>query len=233
MNEHKLYHNHDVRTGINKPDIVKIIECLKSLYKQWDTPIVTKIKNKSHNPFRILIATILSQRTKDNVTAEASERLFKLAGTPSVMNRLSVKQFEKAIYPVGFYKTKAKRIKSIVYIIVNKYNGTVPDTVEELIKLKGVGRKTANLVITLGYNKLGICVDTHVHRISNRFGFVKTKTPYNTEMALRKTLPVKYWIIYNDLLVSLGQAICRPVSPKCSICPVGTYCQRIGVKRSR
>ncbi len=217
----------------SKPDIVKIIKRLKTVYKQWDVPIVTLIGNRSHDPFRILIATILSQRTKDAVTAQASERLFKIASTPKKMAGMSVGEIQRAIYPVGFYRVKAGRIKIVAQTIANMYKGTVPDTVEELVKLPGVGRKTANLVVGLGYKKPSICVDTHVHRISNRFGYIKTKTPFETEMSLRKILPQRYWIIYNDLLVALGQAVCHPVSPKCSICPVTAYCMKVGVKRSR
>jgi len=214
---------------IRQPDIIKIIRRLKAVYKQWNVPIVTLISDRSHDPFRILIATVLSQRTKDNVTAKASERLFHIAPTPDRMANMSVKELQGIIYPVGFYRVKAGWIKTIAQTIMDKYNGVVPDTIEELLKLPGVGRKTANLVVGLGYKKPAICVDTHVHRISNRFGYVKTKTPFETEMLLRKKLPRRYWIIYNDLLVALGQAICRPVSPKCTICPVSMYCRKVGV----
>lgn len=216
-----------------QPDIEKIIRRLKFVYRQWNVPIVTLISNRSRDPFRILIATILSQRTKDAVTALASERLFNLSHTPSAMAGLSARQIEQAIYPVGFYRVKAGRIKVVARAIVDRYNGVVPDTIEELVKLPGVGRKTANLVVALGYAKPAICVDTHVHRITNRFGYIRTKTPLETEMALRKKLPVRHWIIYNDLLVALGQAICHPVSPRCSVCPVNGYCKKIGVRRSR
>jgi endonuclease-3 len=149
------------------------------------------------------------------------------------MLKLDVKEVEKAIYPVGFYKTKARTILHICREIVEKYDSKVPDGLDELLKLKGVGRKTANLVVTLGYGGPGICVDTHVHRISNRLGYIKTKTPYETEMALREKLPKKYWIEYNDILVAFGQHLCRPISPKCSACPVRKYCDKVGVDRSR
>lgn len=214
-------------------DIHRVIEILREFVKDWKQPIVTQIAEREKDPFRILISTILSLRTKDEVTASASERLFSLAKTPEEMLKLSEEEIEKAIYPVGFYRNKAKTIKKICKTLVEKYNSRVPDNLEELLKLKGVGRKTANLVITLGYNKPGICVDTHVHRISNRLGYVKTKTPEETEFALREKLPVEYWIEFNDLLVTLGQIICHPVSPRCSICPIREYCDRIGVKRSR
>ncbi|MGC8971816.1 MAG: endonuclease III domain-containing protein [bacterium] len=214
-------------------DIHRIIEILRESVKNWKQPIVTQIAERERDPFRILISTILSLRTKDNVTASASERLFSLANTPEEMLNLSEDKIAKAIYPVGFYRNKAKTIKEISKVLVEKYNGKVPDDLEELLKIKGIGRKTANLVITLSYNKPGICVDTHVHRISNRLGYVKTKTPEETEFALREKLPVEYWIEFNDLLVTLGQTICHPVSPRCSICPIREYCDRIGVKRSR
>ena len=161
------------------------------------------------------------------------ERLFQLADTPETMIRLKQKQIRQAIFPVGFYRTKAKRILEISKRLINEYGSRAPDEIDELLKLKGVGRKTANLVVTLGYGKLGICVDTHVHRISNRLGIVKTKTPEQTEFALRKTLPKKYWIRYNDLLVAFGQTLCRPTSPWCSKCPISRDCPKIGVIRSR
>ena len=145
------------------------------------------------------------------------------------MLKLTVKKIEKLIYPVGFYKTKAKNIRDICRILIDNYAGRVPDEIDELLKFKGVGRKTANLVVTLGYKKPGICVDTHVHRISNRWGYVETKTPEKTEFALREKLPKQYWIEYNDLLVSFGQHLCRPISPLCSQCPVKKYCRQVDV----
>ena len=212
--------------------IDKIIEILKIEYKRFKSPIVTQISKKG-DPFKVLISCLLSLRTKDKVTEEASLRLFKLADTPAAMTGLSLKNIEKVIYPVGFYTVKAKRIKEICKSILEDYNGSVPDEIDELLKLNGVGRKTANLVVTLGYDKLGICVDVHVHRISNRLGYVKTTSPEKTEIALRKNLPKKYWKIYNDLLVAYGQNLCLPISPKCSICKITNYCKRIGVKKFR
>lgn len=149
------------------------------------------------------------------------------------MFRLGQYKIEKTVYPVGFYKTKAKNIINICNSLISYYNSIVPDEIEELLKLKGVGRKTANLVVTLGYNKPGICVDTHVHRISNRLGYVAAKTPEETEFALRKKLPKRHWIIYNDLLVTFGQNLCKPISPFCSICPISKYCHRTGVDKNR
>lgn len=185
------------------------------------------------SPFRVLISCILSLRTQDATTAKASQRLFALADTPQSTLKLTAKKIEKLIFPVGFYKTKAKTLRDISRLLIDNYGGKVPDTIDELLKFKGVGRKTANLVVTLGYRKPGICVDTHVHRISNRWGYVKTATPEKTEFALRAKLPNPYWIEYNDLLVSFGQHLCRPISPLCSQCPVAKYCRRIGVTARR
>ncbi|MEE8397810.1 MAG: endonuclease III, partial [Desulfobacterales bacterium] len=169
----------------------------------------------------------------DQVTGPASERLFAAAKTPHDMLALSEKQIEGFIYPAGFYHTKAKRLRQISRILIDSYHGVVPDTIEQLLTLPGVGRKTANLVLIEGYQKDAICVDVHVHRISNRTGYVKTTTPDKTEFALRKKLPRKYWIRYNEMLVAFGQVICRPVSPFCSQCPVAAICKRVGVDKSR
>lgn len=209
-----------------------IVTILKRENKKYIVPIVTRV-SMTKSPFMVLISCLLSLRTKDKVTAEASNRLFKLADNPEKMLGLSIKNIEKTIYPVGFYKTKSKRIKEICKTLLDNYGGVVPGEIDELLKLKGVGRKTANLVVTLGYGKLGICVDTHVHRISNRLGLVKTKTPEQTEFTLRKKLPQKHWLIYNDLLVTYGQNLCVPISPWCSKCKIFKYCKRIGVKKFR
>ncbi len=216
----------------SKTQIDQIISILREEVKQYKKPAVSIIAEK-RDPFRVLIATVLSARTKDKVTGEASQRLFTLARDPPTMAQLPIETIEQAIYPAGFWRNKAKFIKELCHQLVNNFNSKVPDTLEELITLKGVGRKTANLVLTIGLNKLGICVDTHVHRISNRWGYIKTKKPEETEFALRKKLPKKYWIEYNDLLVTYGQNLCVPISPKCSICRIAKYCQRIGVTKSR
>ena len=189
--------------------------------------------DRRRDPFRVLIACLLSLRTKDETTGPASERLFALADTPAVMLRLSASRIERAIFPVGFYRTKARVILGVCRDLLEHFGSRVPDTIDELLTLKGVGRKTANLVVTVGFGKPGICVDIHVHRISNRLGYVRTRTPEKTEVALRACLPRRYWIGYNDLLVSFGQNVCAPVSPKCSICPVRGLCPRVGVTRSR
>ena len=212
----------------------KILKILRKEVRRWKTPVVGTFAGPADNaPFKILISTVLSLRTKDKTTEEASHRLFKLADTPQKMLRLSISEIEKAIYPVGFYHTKAKNILSICRDLLEKFDGRVPDDLDTLLTLQGVGRKTANLVMTVGYKKLGICVDTHVHRISNRWGLVKTKTPEETEMALRKILPKRYWINFNDVLVAYGQNLCVPVSPFCSRCKINAFCPKKGVTTSR
>jgi endonuclease III len=201
--------------------------------KQWQTPAVTIVSQREGNPFKVLVSCILSLRTQDRTTGPASERLFAIASTPSDMAGLSPETVEKAIFPVGFYHTKSVTILEICRTLLTVYGGAVPDEIDELLKLKGVGRKTANLVVTLGFGKPGICVDTHVHRISNRWGYVKTKTPDETESALRKKLPKQYWLSINDLLVTFGQNHCKPISPKCSSCKLVNLCDRVGVGKSR
>ena len=197
------------------------------------TPAVTIVSQREGNPFKVLISCILSLRTQDRTTGAASERLFALADTPEKMMVLPCDTIEKAIYPVGFYRTKSAHILEICRILDTEYGGNVPDEIDELLKLKGVGRKTANLVVTLGYGKPGICVDTHVHRICNRWGYVVTRTPEETEFALREKLPKEYWIVINDLLVTFGQNQCSPLSPRCSTCRLAHLCDRVGVGKSR
>ena len=218
---------------IRSVPIEKVVSVLKQEIKRWDVPIVGVVAEETNDPFRILISCILSLRTKDSTTARATERLFHSAITPEAMMSLSAKTIEKAIYPVGFYRTKARNIKATCRDLVTKFDAVVPNDLDQLLTLKGVGRKTANLVITLGYGSHGICVDTHVHRISNRLGYVRTKTPEQTEMALREKLPQRYWIIFNDLLVTYGQNLCKPISPLCSQCRIVPYCNQVGVTRNR
>jgi len=220
-------------TAMRETDIQAALRILRREVSQWQEPVVGVVAKESSDPFRILIACVLSLRTKDQTTAEASRRLFSLASDPSNMLRLSRRRIERAIYPVGFYRTKAKQIHEICRRLLTEYDGRVPDSLEELLTLKGVGRKTANLVVTVAFGKPGICVDTHVHRISNRWGYVKTKTPEDTEQALRRKLPRRYWITFNDLLVPFGQNLCQPVSPYCSRCKLVKYCDQVGVTRSR
>ncbi len=211
----------------------KVVPPLRKAVKNYKDPSVTQIAKRSRSPFRVLVSTVISARTKDEVTGAASERLYALASAPEEMSRLRITSIEKAIYPAGFYKTKARAIKNLCRMLIDEYDGTVPDKIEELIRLPGVGRKTANLVLTLGFGKPGICVDTHVHRVCNRLGAVKTKNPTETEFALRDVLPKKNWIEINALLVMYGQAVCNPVSPWCSRGGIISHCGRIGVTRSR
>lgn len=219
--------------GERLPDIHKIIAVLRREIRNMDIPIVTEISHRSRDPFHILVSTILSLRTKDEVTRQAAARLLGKAQSPEELLLLPEEEIARLIFPVGFYKTKARTLKQICRDLIERYEGKVPSDMEELLKLRGVGRKTANLVLTLGFHKPGICVDTHVHRVSNRLGYVKTKTPEQTETALREKLPKEYWIEYNDLLVTWGQNICRPISPFCSRCAVLPYCRQEGVVRSR
>ncbi len=213
-------------------ELPEAIALIKKAVSKWKTPAVTEIA-KDKNPYRVLVSCILSLRTQDRTTEQASRRLFELANTPFAILKLPEEEIMRAIYPVGFYRTKARVIREISERLLKDYDGRVPDSIEELLLLPGVGRKTANLVVTMGYGLPGICVDTHVHRITNRWGYVKTKTPDKTEKALRERLPKKYWLEINDLLVTFGQNQCRPVSPICSTCPVKGFCKRVDVVISR
>lgn len=213
--------------------MAEIICLLEKELEQRKLPIVSQLAAERRDPFKILISTLLSLRTKDEVTAVATERLFALASTPETMLRLSGEKIRKAIYPVGFYRNKAETIRHVCRELIDRFHASVPDTLEALLTLKGVGRKTANLVVSLGFGGAGLCVDTHVHRISNRFGYVRTKNPEETEFALREKLPPEYWLRYNTLLVAFGRNTCRPISPLCTGCPLAAYCDRVGVKKCR
>jgi endonuclease-3 len=199
----------------------------------WRPTAVGEIAADSESPFRVLIACLLSLRTQDVTTGPAAARLFRLADTPAAMARLRPATIERAIFPVGFYRTKARVILGVCKDLLDRFDGRVPDDLDALLTLRGIGRKTANLVVTVGFGKPGICVDTHVHRISNRLGFVRTRTPEQTEQALRAKLPQRHWIALNDLLVAFGQNVCRPLSPHCSRCPLTRRCPRVGVPRAR
>lgn len=211
---------------------LKTIKLIEEQVMSFKIPWVT-VESKKKNPYRVLISCILSLRTKDKTTADASNRLFRLADTPQKMMKLAASRIQKLIYPVGFYRNKAKVILGISRKILDEFRGQVPNNLEDLLKFKGVGRKTANLVLGLGYKIPAICVDTHVHRISNRLGWVKTKEPHATEEALQKLIPKSYWIRLNTVMVAFGQNLCVPVSPFCSRCYVNEYCRKIGVTRSR
>jgi endonuclease III len=210
-----------------------VIRRLRQSAPRWAPTALTVVAERDRDPFRVLIACILSLRTQDTTTGPASDRLFAEAATPETMLTLASGRIERLIYPVGFYRTKTRVILGICRDLIERFAGRVPDTIDELLTLDGVGRKTANLVVTLGYGKPGICVDTHVHRISNRLGYVRTGHPEETEMALRAKLPRRHWIGYNDLLVSFGQNVCTPLSPRCSICPVSSFCRKVGVSKAR
>jgi endonuclease III len=210
--------------------IHSIVRVLRKEVRQWPLPA---IGHYVETPFTVLISCLLSLRTQDKTTNAASERLFAIADTQAAMLATPVDVIEKAIYPVSFYRVKAKTIHSICTELQTRFSGEVPSTIDELLTLPGVGRKTANIVVTLAFRKAGIAVDTHVHRISNRLGYIKTRTPDDSEMALRKKLPRRYWIVFNDLLVAYGQNLCKPISPFCSRCKIATYCKRVGVKTRR
>ena len=216
--------------NIDKTKKIKTID--KALAKEFlahDAPVIELIEAVTHDPFCVLVGTILSSRTKDACTKGAVKRLFAekrgKSFAPEDLERLSAAKIEKLIYPVGFYREKARHSKELPKVLKEKFGGVLPDTVEELCELPGVGRKTANLTVAVGFDLPAICVDVHVHRISNRLGLVKTKTPFETEMALRKTLPVKYWKRWNSHLVSFGQTRCGPVRPKCDGCPIRRLCK--------
>ena len=212
--------------------VSEVLAKVKKAVQGCRVPSLTIISQKN-DPFAVLVSCIISLRTRDEVTDPASARLLKLAKTPAQLMKLSNAKLEQAIYPAAFFRNKSQSIKELCKDLVDNYEGRVPDKLEELLKLKGVGRKTANLTLILGHNKPGICVDIHVHRISNRWGYVKTKSPNETEMALRDKLPKCYWKGYNDLLVTFGQNICKPVSPFCGSCAIAEICPKIDVSKYR
>jgi endonuclease-3 len=213
--------------------IQSVMTILREERRGWPALAVTADKEGLDTPFKVLVSCIISLRTKDQVTAEASARLLARAATPEAMCRLTADTVAGLIYPAGFYRTKAARIVQISHQLAEEYGGVVPDDIDTLLGFNGVGRKTANLVVTRGFGKPGICVDVHVHRICNRWGYVATPTPDRTELVLRKVLPQQYWIEFNDLLVAFGQNHCTPVSPRCSTCRLRMFCRRNGVQRSR
>jgi len=217
---------------MDKSKIEKIMNILLKQFKAHRKPTVRRTSAKK-NPFKTLITCLLSLRTQDENTAKASASLFKVADTPQKIAKLPLRKLEKLIYSSGYYRNKAKAIKHVSKVLLEKYNGKVPDKKEELLSIKGIGPKTANIVLCFAYGRCVIPVDTHVHRIPNRLGWVKTKTPEQTEQELMKIVPKKYWREINTTLILFGKSICMPVSPKCSICPINKLCPRIGVKKSR
>src|SRR3989338_1129413 len=220
----------------NAAKIVDIDAIYKILIKEvanYNVPVVDLIQIQTNDPAKVLLATILSARTKDQTTVQACKKLFARIKKIDELEKFSIKEIEQLIYPVGFYHTKAKHLKDLPKVLREEFAGKIPETVEELIRLPGVGRKTANLVVAVGFQKPGMCVDVHVNRITNRLGYVKTKNPFETEKALRKKLPLKYWERINSMLVLFGQNTCTPISPWCSRCPIIQYCNRVGVESSR
>lgn len=210
---------------------IEFRDTLDSLNKPL--PAVSYVAITKNDPYCVLISTLLSLRTKDDVTLKASVRLFEKADNPADMLKLSAREIETLIFPTGFYRTKAQRILEVSQVLMDKYGGRVPDTVEELLALPGVGIKTANLTLNLGFAIDAICVDCHVHQISNRMGWIKTKSPEESEKVLQTVMPRRYWIPLNELLVSYGQEVCTSVSPKCSLCPENSQCPKVGVVKSR
>jgi endonuclease III len=223
-----------IPTNMDTATLNKVLQILRRQIREWKVPAVGIVAEQAvDRPFETLVSTILSLRTKDKVTEAASRRLLARAPNPGTLSCLSIPEIEELIYPVGFYHTKAKSLLETCRLLLQKHNGRVPRSMDELLELPGVGRKTANLVLTIGFGDYGICVDTHVHRISNLWGYVKTRTPEETEFALRKKLPRRHWKTYNDILVTFGQNLCVPVSPWCSRCAIARYCPAIGLKRWR
>jgi endonuclease III len=211
-------------------DINKIYKILEKQFNSYPTPVVDLIEAQTKDPFKILVTTMLSARTKDQTTSEVAHRLFKIVDKPEDLNNYTVEELEKMVYPVGFFRNKARYLKEFPKVLKEEFNNDVPEEIDDLIKLPGVGRKTANLVRAIAFKKPAICVDVHVHRISNRFGYIKTKTPFETEMILREILPKEYWININSYLVAFGQNHCTPLNPKCSTCTIYNECERVGVK---
>jgi endonuclease-3 len=210
---------------MREEDLQKVISILKKEFPRWNAPVVSLIAQKTGDPFRVLVCALVSTRTKDEITAVVCKKLFEKVKSVEDLYLIDKDELSKLLYPVGFYKNKALFLKEIAKELKEKYDSRVPDKLEELLKLKGVGRKVANLVLAEGYGIPAICVDTHVHRITNRWCLVKAKKPEETEHQLTKILPEKYWIEFNKLLVAFGQTICKPVKPLCHICPIREYCE--------
>jgi endonuclease III len=211
-------------------NIDKVYKALGERFQTYKSPVVDLVEAQTNDPFKVLVATILSARTKDETTTETVNILFQKVNTLDDLDKISESDLDKMIFKVGFHNTKAKHLKQLPAVMREKFDGKVPDEIDDLVQLPGVGRKTANLVRVIAFRKPGICVDVHVHRISNRLGYVKTKTPFETEMALRKKLPEKYWLCINSYMVAFGQNHCTPLNPHCDTCPIYDECKRVGVK---
>jgi endonuclease III len=216
-----------------KKNISKVMKILNKYFENQTPPTIRRTAKKTRDPFKILISCLLSLRTQDKNTKKASEKLFAVADTPEKISILPVKKIERLVYSSGHYKKKARTIKNISKILIEKFKGKVPNTKQELLSMKGIGPKTANIVLSFAFNKSVLPIDTHCHRIPNRLGWVKTKNPEQTEKELEKILPRKYWKEFNTTFVLFGKTICQPISPWCSKCPVEKYCEKIGVKKSR
>ncbi len=211
-------------------DIPTVNSILKKQYNKHRAPVIELIKARTDDPFKILVSTILSARTKDETTSAVSKRLYAVVKKPSDLRSIPLRRLQKLIHPIGFFRTKAKHLRQLPEVLETRFGGRIPQTIDELCELPGVGRKTANLVMTAAFDEPAICVDVHVHRICNRLGFLRAKTPFDTEMALRRRLPKRYWKTWNRYLVSYGQTVCTPRNPKCNSCPISRYCRKIGVR---
>lgn len=210
-------------------DIDAVMKALEIHFHSVRTPVVDLIQAKTKDPFKVLVATILSARTKDQTTAKVVTELFKLVHTADDFDKLSFEELDAIVYQTGFHREKAKHLKALPAVLNERFGGKVPSEIDDLLLLPGVGRKTANLVRAVAFSLPAICVDIHVHRISNRWGYISTRTPLESEMALRKTLPQKHWLSYNSYVVAFGQNLCTPRKPQCDLCPVRSYCKRVGI----
>lgn len=218
---------------MDTPTVIKALKVLEKHVGQFRVPVMDLHETHEDEPFRVLVGTMLSAQTKDEVTAPACKRLFKVVKDFGDLRSIDKTKLQDLIYPVSFYKTKAKHLKELGVLMQKDYNDEIPQDINELVKLPGVGRKTANLVMIVAYKQDAICVDTHVHRIFNILGYIRTRNPTETEFRLRKKLPREWWARSNKILVAHGQHTCPSVSPKCSECPVNKLCERRGVRRSR
>lgn len=210
-------------------DIPFVHRALKEKFEKESAPVTEFIRVQTGSPFKVLVATLLSARTRDETTTVVVCRLFATIQTPADLRRHSISEIEALIFPVGFYHTKARHLKALGDVLLHDFDDIVPDTIEALCRLPGVGRKTANLVVTVAFDKYGICVDIHVHRIGNRLGLLQSKTPFETETILRRILPKRYWKSWNRQLVAFGQTLCTPRNPQCNRCPLISVCDRVGV----